>query len=64
MAVSRSVIKKVLAIETEEVRSSYSTHLRLLTILAGRRRTRSAIHRNDEPTQLDSFPDVRPLPCL
>lgn len=39
MAVSRTVIKKVLAIETEEVCQSHS-HLRLLTALAGRGRTR------------------------
>lgn len=61
---SRSVIKKVLAVETEEVRPSYPSDHRLLITLAGRRRTRSALHRIYEPTQLDSFLDVRSLPCL
>lgn len=64
MAVSRTVIKKVLAVETEEVRPFDLGHLRLLTTLAGRGGPCPAFHRIDEPTQLDSFLDARPLPCL
>lgn len=64
MAVSRTVIKKVLAVETEEVRLFRPSDIPLLTILAGCGRTRPAFHRIDEPTKLDSFLDVGPLPCL
>jgi len=64
MAVSRTVIKRVLAVETEEVRAFHPSDIPLRTALAGCGRTRPAFHRIDEPTKLDSFLDVRPLPCL
>lgn len=65
MAVSRTVIRKVLAVETEEVRTGYHlSHLRLFTPLPGCRRTRPAFHRIDEPAQLDTLFDARSLPCL
>lgn len=64
MAVSRTVIKKALAVETEEVRPFYLSDIRPLTTLAGRRGSCPAFHRNDEPTQPDTFLDVRPLPRL
>jgi hypothetical protein len=64
MAVSRVVIRRVLAVETEEVGPFYLSDFCLLTTLPGCRGSRPPFHRIDEPTQLDSFLDVRSLPCL